>query len=325
MSHHLFYNKSVGLILFFMGVGNIAASYNIEYLAYLVIVQLRHILPFWVLGLLAGAYISTYGRGVIVRLTSEASRGRSLFGGLLLAAVLGAISPVTMYGMIPVLAAFLHYSVKQSVVTSFIVTSILINPNVFIYSFALGADIAVLRLLLCITAGVLSGVFAEIMFKGRRLYKFDGLAPAEAAAVYGRARGGMLGRSFRKAAVRTAPNLALGIFLAALFQVYFPSKGFDYIFSKNNGLSVLFAASLGVPTYYCGGGTIPLIKAWMTEGMSVGSALAFMITGPATKFTNMAALRIIMPAKSFVYYLIYNIALGIGAGMIIDLVYSVIL
>ena len=37
----------------------------------------------------------------------------------------------------------------------------------------------------------------------------------------------------------------------------------------------------------CGGGTIPLLIQWLVDGMSMGSAAAFMITGPATKITNL--------------------------------------
>jgi uncharacterized membrane protein YraQ (UPF0718 family) len=109
--------------------------------------------------------------------------------------------------------------------------------------------------------------------------------------------------------------------LAALFQVFLPSDAFDFIFRSNRGLSVLFAASLGVPAYYCGGGTIPLINMWMLEGMSPGSAVAFMITGPATKLTNLTAVKAIMPAWSFALYITYNIAFAVLSGIIVDLIF----
>ena len=33
-------------------------------------------------------------------------------------------------------------------------------------------------------------------------------------------------------------------------------------------LGVLMAATVGVPLYACGGGTIPLLQAWLLDGMS---------------------------------------------------------
>lgn len=65
-------------------------------------------------------------------------------------------------------------------------------------------------------------------------------------------------------------------------------------FGGNQACEILMAATVGVPLYACGGGTIPLLQQWMWEGMSLGSASAFMITGPATKITNLGALKIVM-------------------------------
>lgn len=305
-------------------MGRINIPYNIQYLTYLVIVQFRQIMTFWLLGLLAGAYISTYGGKTVQHLASKVSEGGNLIWGLLLASVLGALSPITMYGMIPLLAILIQSKVRQSFITSFIITSILINPNVFIYSLALGIDIALLRLVLCILSGMIGGLAVEMVFKDKTIYKAGGFSSGEGPAVQGAGRRQTLDENFRRAARRTAPNLALGILLAALFQVYFPSGAFDYLFGRNNGLSVLFAASLGVPAYYCGGGTIPLVRAWMSEGMSAGSALAFMITGPVTRFTNMAAVKTIMPNRTFILYMAYNIIFGVAAGIIIDIINGII-
>ena len=60
------------------------------------------------------------------------------------------------------------------------------------------------------------------------------------------------------------------------------SDGFRFVsglFGKNEGFGVLMAATIGVPLYMCGGGTIPLLQQWLVDGMSPGSAAAFMITG----------------------------------------------
>jgi len=292
--------------------------YNIQYLAYLVTVQLKQIIAFWLLGLLVGAYISAYGGKTIQQLVFKASERKKLLRGLLLAAVLGALSPITMYGMIPLLAVLLQSKARQSIVTAFIITSILINPSVFIYSFALGIDIAFMRLALCILSGVIGGLIVEMAYKGKTIYDTGGFLFGEDMADKDADKRRTLGENFRRAARRTAPNVALGITLAALFQVYFPAGAFDYVFGNGSGLSVLFAASIGVPAYYCGGGTIPLIRTWMSEGMSAGSAMTFMITGPATRFTNMTAVKAIMPKRTFILYMAYNIVFGIAAGIIID-------
>ena len=80
------------------------------------------------------------------------------------------------------------------------------------------------------------------------------------------------------------------------------------------------AATIGVPLYACGGGTIPLLIQWLADGMSLGSASAFMITGPATKITNLGALKIVLGAKHFALYLAFVALFSLATGMLVDLV-----
>lgn len=79
------------------------------------------------------------------------------------------------------------------------------------------------------------------------------------------------------------------------------------------------AATIGVPLYACGGGTIPLLQQWLASGMSMGSATAFMITGPATKITNLGALKIVLGAKSFILYLAFIMLFAFISGALVNL------
>ena len=83
----------------------------------------------------------------------------------------------------------------------------------------------------------------------------------------------------------------LGILLSALFQRYVPQDLMTDLFGGNEAFGVLMAATIGVPLYACGGGTIPLLQSWLLDGMSMGSAGAFMITGPSTKITNLSLIH----------------------------------
>ena len=79
------------------------------------------------------------------------------------------------------------------------------------------------------------------------------------------------------------------------------------------------AATVGVPLYACGGGTIPLIREWLSMGMSMGSASAFMITGPATKITNLGALKIVLGLKRFILYIVFVMVFSLVTGFIVNL------
>lgn len=110
-----------------------------------------------------------------------------------------------------------------------------------------------------------------------------------------------------------------GILASALFQRYVPESAVVRLFGGNKGFGVLMAAAVGVPLYACGGGTIPLLLDWMRRGMSLGSAAAFMITGPATKITNLGALKIVLGTRNFVFYLVFSVAFALLTGVLTEL------
>ncbi len=49
-------------------------------------------------------------------------------------------------------------------------------------------------------------------------------------------------------------------------------------------------------------------------------AAAFMITGPATKITNLGAVKIVLGIKRFILYIIFVMAFSLVTGLIINLV-----
>ena len=56
--------------------------------------------------------------------------------------------------------------------------------------------------------------------------------------------------------------------------------------------------------------------------MSLGSAAAFMITGPATKITNLGALKIAVGWKRFLLYIGFVMLFSFLCGIIVNLAAS---
>ena len=124
-------------------------------------------------------------------------------------------------------------------------------------------------------------------------------------------------RTLQKNRVRTAVTI-VGILLSALFQRYVPASAMTRLFGGSEAWGVLMAATIGVPLYACGGGTIPLLQGWLWDGMPMGSAAAFMLTGPATKITNLGALKIVLGLRRFCLYLAFVMAFAFGSGMVVN-------
>ncbi|MBN2879860.1 MAG: permease [Clostridia bacterium] len=187
----------------------------------------------------------------------------------------------------------------------------------FFYSFALGADIAFLRLFVTVFAGYIGGAMMKMLSKKSdafKAYYTDENAKQTDIKKYKLALKTML-----KTTQKTFPYLIIGMALTALFEKFIPKDVFADIFANNAGLGVLFGSVLGVPLYFCGGGSIPLILSWMNNGMSMGSVMAFVIAGPATKINNITAIAAMIKKKYLLYYFLFIAFFSIMAGLITDL------
>jgi len=271
--------------------------------------QLRMISPYWATGLVVGSLISVYLSGHIAAKVAKLSAERLWV--ICLAAVLGIASPLCMFGTVPMIAALGRKGVPQHILASFMVSSVLLNPNLWLVSFVLGAEIAVIRLVLALLCGILAGVVVLYGFKGRELFSFEHFGGEKQKKAFFQD----LAKAFRI----TAPYLLLGVTLTALGERYIPPEWIAGLFGARRGLGVLFATTLSVPLYICGAGTIPLIRAWLFAGMGTGEALTFMLAGPATKLNNLSAVKIVLGTKHFLLYLAFVAAFAILAGWIVGI------
>ncbi len=54
--------------------------------------------------------------------------------------------------------------------------------------------------------------------------------------------------------------------------------------------------------------------------MSLGTGILFMITGPATKITNLGALKIVLGTKNFIIYLLFTMISSLILGLFINII-----
>ena len=287
------------------------------YLWYYLSVQTEQILPYWALGIFLGSFISVFGKGKIHHVFSRLGESKLGILGLLPASALGIASPLCMYGTIPLAASFSEQGMRDDYLAAFMMSSVLLNPQLIIYSAALGQTALIIRIVSCFICGIAAGLLVRIFYRRKPFFLFHGFAVGANRDTHPNPVIRFLKNVWRNLKA-TAPWFALGILLTALYQRYVPSEVSAKLFG-NGGFGVLMAATLGVPMYMCGGGTIPLLQEWLWNGMSMGSAAAFMITGPATKLTNLGALKSALGIKHFLLYWIFVILFALATGMFVNL------
>lgn len=280
--------------------------------------QVRQILPYWALGIVIGSVISVFGKERIHRLLTVIQDKHLGIIGIIPASLLGIASPLCMYGTIPIAASFSQKGLRDDYLAAFMMSSVLLNPQLLIYSAALGPTVLTIRFVSCFLCGITAGVLIRVFYKDRSFFnftKFEERASRDTDPNMLMRLIKNIGRNIKA----IGPWFLVGVILSVLFQRYVPAEDFAGLFN-NEGFGLLMAATIGVPLYMCGGGTIPLLQQWLAGGMSVGAATSFMITGPSTKITNLGALKIVLGVKRFVLYIAYVIVFSILSGAVVNLI-----
>ena len=286
------------------------------YIWYYFSVQLEQVFFYWVLGMVIGSAISVFGKGKIHSAFQALGKKKTGVLGLIPASLLGIVSPLCMYGTIPIAASFSQKGMKDDMLAAFMMSSVLLNPQLLITSGILGPVAVAVRFLSGFLVGVGAGLCVRFFYKDRSYFNFNGFSESAGRDTDPNPMVRFLknlGRNIRA----TAPWFLVGVLLSALFQRYV-ADAFAELFGEQEGFGVLLAATVGVPLYACGGGTVPLLQQWLASGMSMGSAAAFMVTGPATKITNLGALKIVLGAKRFALYMVYVILISLVIELAVD-------
>jgi uncharacterized membrane protein YraQ (UPF0718 family) len=288
------------------------------YLWYYFSIQLNQIFGYWLFGMVIGSVVSVFGKERIHSLFSGLKDKRMGVLGIVPACLLGMASPLCMYGTIPIAASFSAKGMRDDWLAAFMMSSILLNPQLIIYSVALGTRALIIRISTCFLCGIVAGLLVHIFCRETSFFNFSSIAEVKSRDTDPNILLRLL-KNFGRNVKATWLYFLLGIVLSALFQRYVPTDAFVKLFGNNEGFGVLMAATIGVPLYMCGGGTIPLLQQWLYDGMSMGSAAAFMLTGPATKITNLGAVKIVLGVRQFILYLLYVIFFAFITGLIINI------
>jgi len=296
-------------------------SREFTYLWYYFSILFEQIFKYWVLGILLGSVISVFCKEKIHSVFIWMKNSRWGLLGIIPASLLGIASPLCMYGTIPIAASFSKKGMRADWLAAFMMSSILLNPQLLIYSMALGKTAVFIRFLSCMLCGVTAGLCIHVFYKNKSFFNFSSFGDITNRDTDPNVLVRLpknIGRNIKA----TGGYFLIGIILSVLFQRYVPANSFARLFGSERKFGILMASTIGVPLYVCGGGTIPLLVEWLDAGMSMGSAAAFMITGPSTKITNLGALKAILGLKQFILYLLFVVVFSVLTGIICNIVFK---
>lgn len=146
------------------------------YLWYYFTLQFNQIFRYWVIGMVLGSAISVFAKDRIHGILAGMKESRWGIFGIIPACILGIASPLCMYGTIPLAASFSNKGMRQDWIASFMVASILLNPQLILYSTALGTELVLIRIFSCFLCGMAAGLLVHFFYRDRDFFNFAGFA-----------------------------------------------------------------------------------------------------------------------------------------------------
>lgn len=283
-----------------------------------------HMLPFFMASVVIAAAINTSG---FAKKHLQRFMGRNKITMILMASLLGTLSPFCSCGVIPIISGLLIAGAPISPILAFWISSPLMDPETFVItSGGLGLKMAIFRLASAFLIGVTAGLIG-LFFERERHLKPSILNPEkskEQSCSCGCKMPESKTRQFlgnvRTSTIYLGKWLLLAFVLEAVIINYIPMDWIGTILGKESPFGILLASLIGLPIYVNGISAVPIVKGLMSNGMSQGAAMAFLISGPVTTIPAMVAVTAVAKKKLFAAYILIGLFGALIAGYLCQLI-----
>ena len=283
--------------------------------------------PLVIPGILISAWVSASGVGGRIR---EAFIG-SPVRALLVASLVGAITPVCGVTVLPLMAGLLAAGVPFAPVMAFWLSSPVTDPAMFAVTAAtLGVTFAVAKTLIAFFIGVFGGLLTAAL-AGWSWVQVPLRSTGLAATLGAQANCGSANVNYRfwqqperrsqfAAELWSMTKLiviCLGLAFAAEYQLsqQLQPEAFADMLGSQSIWAVPLAVLVGSPAYLDGYAALPLTRALMDHGMSPGAAMAFLVSGSIVSIWGAIAIFPVLRIKPFLLYLVLAAAGSLAAGL----------
>jgi len=115
------------------------------------------------------------------------------------------------------------------------------------------------------------------------------------------------------------PELLLGLALAALIAAIAPIGTFVGAY-LGGGLGYLFSLGFGLIMYICATASVPLVHAFVSQGMNIGAGMVLLLVGPITSWGTILVLRKEFGGKILAIYLVLVSVMSLALGYCFSLI-----
>lgn len=235
--------------------------------------------------------------------------GKNRFVGYFMGSGFGAVTPFCSCSSIPVFLGFTSAGIPVGITMAFLITSPLINEvAVLLLVSLLGWKFTVIYVLVGMSVGMLAGAFLDTIHAERWLQSFAAKAFEKGKAQANHNNGeGMTSTSmtlterheFAKGETleifgRVWKWVIIGVGLGAALHGFVPDGWIEAHLGDGQWWSVPAAVLIGIPLYSNATGVIPIMESLITNGLPIGTTLAFCMSTVAASFPEFILLKQVM-------------------------------
>ncbi|KHT64850.1 permease [Photobacterium gaetbulicola] len=232
--------------------------------------------------------------------------------GYSMGALFGAITPFCSCSSIPVFLGFTSAGIPLGITMAFLITSPLINEvAVLLLMSLLGWKFTFVYIALGMSVGILGGIFldaikaerwlqpfaANAMKQGKEHIKQKRNAPGtvtESTPLTLTERHGFAKEEVATIFARVWKWVIIGVGLGAALHGFVPEGWIESYLGAGQWWSVPAAVLLGIPLYSNATGVIPVMESLITNGLPIGTTLAFCMSTVAASFPEFILLKQVM-------------------------------
>jgi len=216
--------------------------------------------------------------------TRKALEGKPLFVGNVLASVLGILTPFCSCSAIPLFLGFVEAGIPLGVTFSFLIAAPMINEVALVLLIGMfGWKVAVIYVLTGLTIAILAGFILEKLNLKRyvadwvyKTHARQNMAQDERMTFNQRISAG--GDAVREIVGKIWIFILIGIAAGAGAHGFVPDEYLAGALGNQHWYSVPLAILVGIPLYSNAAGIIPIVSVLIEKGVTLGTALAFMMS-----------------------------------------------
>jgi uncharacterized membrane protein YraQ (UPF0718 family) len=216
--------------------------------------------------------------------TRKALEGKPLFVGNVLASVLGIVTPFCSCSAIPLFLGFVEAGIPLGVTFSFLIAAPMINEVALVLLIGLfGWRIALIYVLTGLTIAILAGFILEKLNLKRYVADWvyetraRGTLEQDHSLTFGQ-RISAGGEAVREIVGKIWIYILIGIAVGAGVHGFVPDEYLAGALGSQHWYSVPLAILVGIPLYSNAAGIIPIVSVLIEKGVTLGTALAFMMS-----------------------------------------------